>query len=81
VKVRVLDRVPVLPVRRNGVVRLANWSFRVSHDVLQGRRDDRKNWIALGRRPFCVPAAPRGVLVALRLRPLRANGNCFVPRR
>jgi hypothetical protein len=81
VKVRVLDRVPVLPVRRNGVVRLANWSFRVSHDVLQGRRDDRKSWIALGRQPFCVPVAPRGVLVALRLKPLRANGNCFVPRR
>jgi hypothetical protein len=27
-----------------------------------------------------VPVAPRGVLVALRLKPLRANGNCFVPR-
>ena len=81
VKVRVLDRVPVLPVRRNGVVRLANWTFRVSRDVLQAQRDDRRSWIALGRRPFCVPVAPRGVLVALRLRPLRANGNCFVPRR
>jgi hypothetical protein len=80
VKVRVLDRVPVVPLRRNGVVRLANWTFRVSRDVLQARRDDR-DWIVLGRRPFCVPLAPRGVLVALRLKPLRANGPCFAPRR
>ena len=79
VKVRVHFRVPVAPVRRNGVVTLVNWSFRVSHDVLQGRRDDRR-WIVLGHRPFCVPVAPRGVLAALRLRPLRANANCFVPR-
>ena len=79
VKVRVLDRIPATPVRRNGVVTLANWSFRVSRDVLQGRRDERR-WIVLGRRPFCVPVAPRAVLVALRLRPLRPNGNCFVPR-
>lgn len=80
VKVRVHDRAPVAPVRRGGVVTLANWSFRVWRDVLQGRRDERR-WIALGRPPFCVPVAPREVLVALRLRPLRADGNCFVPRR
>jgi hypothetical protein len=79
-KLHVHDRVAVSPVRRGGVVTLANWSFRVTRDVLQGRRDDRR-WFTLGRRPFCVPVAPRGVLVALRLKPLRPNGNCFVPRR
>ena len=73
------DRVPVAPVRRAGVVRLANWSFRVSRDLLQGRRDGR-SWIVLGHRPFCVPVVPRGVLVAMRLRQLRGNANCFVPR-
>ena len=79
-KVRVHDRVSVAPVRHGSVVTLANWSFRVSRDALQGRRDDRR-WFVLARRPFCVPVAPRGVLVALRLKPLRPNGNCFVPRR
>ena len=79
VKVRLHERAPVAAVRQGGLVKLANWTFRVSRDVLQGRRDGR-SWIVLGHRPFCVPVAPRGVLAALRLKALRANANCFVPR-
>ena len=78
--IRVLERSPVRAVRRAGVVRLANWLFRLRGRRLEARRD-RSDWITIGRAPFCVPDAPREVLVALRLRPLTPNGGCFTIRK
>jgi hypothetical protein len=77
---RVLERSPVPVVRRaSGVVRMANWLFRLRRRTLLAREDG-GSWRAIGRAPFCVPDAPREVLVALRLRPLTANGGCFTIR-
>jgi hypothetical protein len=36
-------------------------------------------WARVASAPFCVPAAPREVLVALRLRTLTPHGGCFAP--
>lgn len=78
--IRVLERSPVLAVRRrSGTVRLANWLFRLRGRVLDAREDG-SGWISLGHAPFCIPDAPREVLVALRLRKLTPNGGCFAPR-
>ena len=35
---------------------------------------------SVARAPFCVPDAPREVLVALGLRPLTPHGGCFAAR-
>jgi hypothetical protein len=78
-RIQVLERSPVRAVRHGTTVRLANWSFRLTGRTLLARASGRA-WITLGRAPFCVPAAPREVLVALRLRPLTPNGGCFTVR-
>jgi hypothetical protein len=75
--VDVLERSPVRPRRLGAAVRLANWTFRVSGGLLEGR-EGRLGWTRVARAPFCVPAAPREVLLALRLRPVTPNGGCFV---
>jgi hypothetical protein len=77
---RVLERSPVRAVRRrDGVVRLANWLFRLRAGALFAREDGAA-WIRVARGPpFCIPTAPREVLVALRLRPLTPHGGCFAP--
>jgi hypothetical protein len=77
--IQVLQRSPVPAVRRSGGVRLANWLFRLHGRTLQGRQDG-SGWTTLGRAPFCVPVAPRNVLVALRLRSLTPSGGCFTLR-
>jgi hypothetical protein len=74
--IQVLGRSPVPAVRRSGGVRLANWLFRLRGRALQARQDG-SGWTTLGRAPFCVPVAPREVLVALELRPQTANRGCF----
>jgi hypothetical protein len=74
--IQVLGHSPVPAVRRSGGVRLANWLFRLRGRALQARQDG-SGWTTLGRAPFCVPAAPREVLVALELRPQTANRGCF----
>ncbi|MFL5928448.1 MAG: hypothetical protein ACJ77E_16070 [Gaiellaceae bacterium] len=78
----VLERSPVPAVRRaSGAVRLANWVFRLHGRTLLAREDGQgRRWTTIGRPPFCVPAAPREVLVALRLRPRTPNGGCFTIR-
>jgi hypothetical protein len=75
----VLERSPAPAVRRNGVVVLSNWSFRLRGAVLQGR-EDTLGWISLGRAPWCVPDVPREALLALRLKPRTPNGGCFTAR-
>ena len=77
--IRVLERSPVPAVRRKGGVRLANWFFRLRGRTLTAREDGGAS-ITIGRAPFCVPDAPREVLVALRLRKLTPNGGCFTVR-
>jgi hypothetical protein len=75
---RVLERSPTAAVRRaSGVVRMANWLFRLHGRTLLAREDGAPRWTTIARAPFCVPDAPREVLVALRLRPLTPNGGCF----
>jgi hypothetical protein len=76
----VLERSPVPAVRRNGVVVLSNWSFRLHGATLQGREND-LDWLSLGRGPWCVPDVPREALVALRLKPRTPNGGCFAEPR
>lgn len=77
--IQVLERSPVRAVRRaSGLVRLANWSFRLDGKVLDAREDGGA-WARIARTPFCVPTAPREVLVALRLRSLTPHGGCFAP--
>jgi hypothetical protein len=76
--IQVLERSPVPAVRRaSGVVRLANWLFRLRARSLLAREDGTTRWLTIARAPFCVPAAPREVLVALRLKPLTPHGGCF----
>lgn len=73
----VLERSPVAAAARaGGVVSLANWRFRLRGRSLLGRPATGR-WRRVARAPFCVPAAPREVLVALRLRPLTPHGGCF----
>jgi hypothetical protein len=74
--IQVLARSPLPAVRRSGGVRMANWLFRLRGSTLQGRQDGSR-WTTLGRAPFCVPVAPREVLVALRLSPVTPGGGCF----
>lgn len=75
--VQVLERSPVPAVRRaSGAVRLVNWLFRLDRRSLFAREDG-GTWERIARAPFCIPAAPREVLVALRLRPLTPHGGCF----
>jgi len=79
-RLQVLERSPVPAVRRSdGTVDLANWRFRLAGRALWAREDGHAAWTRIGRAPFCVPAAPREVLVALRLRPLTPHGGCFAP--
>ena len=74
--VQVLERSPVRAVRHGPVVTLANWSFLLRRRTLLAREDEHA-WFRLARPPFCVPAVPREVLVALRLKPLTPDGGCF----
>ena len=74
--IRVLAQSPLHAVRTSGGVRMANWLFRVRGRALQAREDG-GSWATIARAPFCVPSAPREVLVALRLRRLAANAACY----
>jgi hypothetical protein len=77
---RVLERSPMAALRRpSGVVRMANWLFRLRGRTLLAREDGAA-WESIGRAPFCIPDAPREVLVALRLRPVTPHGGCFTTR-
>jgi hypothetical protein len=79
---QVLERSPVPAVRRaSGVVRLANWLFRIRGRRLDAREDGTAAWVRLAGPPWCVPSTPREALVALALRPLTPNGGCFTRRR
>jgi hypothetical protein len=79
-KLQVLERAPVPPVGAGDVVTLANWSFRVAGPRLLGRSGTGP-WHTLARHlPFCVSQAPREVLVALRLRPVTPQNDCFTAR-
>jgi hypothetical protein len=74
-----LGQPPVPATRHGALVILANWSFRLFGGSLQGRSGVGP-WHVLARRsPFCVPAAPLEVLVALRLRRTTTIGGCFAP--
>lgn len=76
--IQVLERSPVRAVRRpSGVVRLANWLFLLRGRSLLAREDGTTRWLTIDHTPFCVPDAPREVLVALRLKPLTRHGGCF----
>lgn len=77
--IQVLERSPVPAIRLKGRVRMANWVFRLQGRTLQGREDG-SGWTTIGRSPFCIPDAPREVLVALRLRPLTPSAGCFTIR-
>ena len=77
---KVLRRSPVPALRHGSVVQLANWTFALAGLLLQGR-SGAGPWHTLARKPpYCVPAAPVEVLVALRMRRTGRSGNCFVPR-
>lgn len=73
-RIDLLARSPVDPIVANGVVTLANWSFRVKRPTLQFRESGTKTWRSAGRAPWCAPAIPQEVLTSLRLRP---RGACF----
>ncbi len=75
-ELRVLERTPVAATAHDGVVTLANWSFRIARGRIDGR-EDRGSWLNLGGPPFCEPDVPREALLALRLRPLTPSGGCF----
>ncbi|HZU20348.1 MAG TPA: hypothetical protein VE982_03925 [Gaiellaceae bacterium] len=77
--IRVMERLPVgLNREPGGVVSTWNWYWRVHRGRLQAREDG-GGWVSLGLPPWCTPfAAPRAVLLALRLRSITADGGCFV---
>ncbi|MFL5954324.1 MAG: hypothetical protein ACJ76I_09485 [Gaiellaceae bacterium] len=78
-EVQILERSPIDAVRHAGVVTLANWTFRIARGRLEAR-SGAGPWHVIARRaPFCVPAAPREVLLALDLRPSTRNSGCFAP--
>jgi len=73
-EVQILENPPAA-FRHGAFVTVANWSFRVAGGRLQA--SDGGRWLDLGGPPFCVTAAPRTALVALRLRPITPHGGCF----
>jgi hypothetical protein len=79
-ELEVLKDPPVPATRHGDLVTLANWTFRVRERSLQGRSGIGPWHLLVRRPPFCVPAAPREVLVTLRLRPTTPAGGCFAPR-
>jgi hypothetical protein len=79
-EMQVLERTPVPASLHDGVVSLANWSFRLRAGRMQGREPPGR-WLDLGGPPFCEPAVPREALLALRLQPLTPSGGCFSDRR
>jgi hypothetical protein len=76
-RIDLLERSPVAARRSGATVTLANWSFRLRGAEIEARSTGA--WQALGGPPWCVPDAPREVLVAFRLRPITPNGGCFRP--
>ena len=79
-ELQVLERTPEAASLHDGVVRLANWSFRLRSGRMLGRERSGR-WLDLGGPPFCEPAVPREALVALPLRPITPSGGCFTDRR
>jgi hypothetical protein len=79
-ELQVLERSPVPAVRHGAVVTLANWSFRLHDRALEGRTAQIGWRVLIEHAPYCIPAAPREALVALRLRPTTPSGGCFGPR-
>jgi hypothetical protein len=79
-ELQTLERSPVAAVRHGAVVTLANWSFRLERAALQGRTQAGRWQTLIAKAPYCIPAAPREALVALRLRPKTPNGGCFAPK-
>lgn len=77
-KIELLERSPVPARAHDGIVTLANWSFRLRRRTLLGRNE--KTWRSFGPAPWCVPDLPREVLVAVKLRPLTPDGGCFAAR-
>ncbi len=78
-RLQVLERSPIAAVRHRGVVSLANWVFRLRGSRLEGRSRVGPWRLLIAKAPYCEPAAPHEVLVALRLRPQTRHGGCFVP--
>jgi hypothetical protein len=79
-ELQVLERAPVPVTRSGATATLANWSFRLDGAALEGRSGAGPWHLLIGRAPYCVPDAPREVLVALRLRPTTPSGGCFERR-
>lgn len=77
-EIDLLERSPVAARVHDGVVTVANWSFRLHGRILEGRNE--RLWRSLGRAPWCVPDVPREALVALNLRPITLDGGCFAMR-
>lgn len=79
-ELQMLHHPPVPATRHGALVTLANWSFRLFGESLRGRSGIGPWHVLVRRPPFCVPAAPLEVLVALRLRRTTQVGECFAPR-
>jgi hypothetical protein len=79
-QLQVLERSPRAATRRNGIVTLVNWMFRLRGARLEGRSGLGPWHLLAAKAPYCEPAVPREVLVALRLRPVTPHGGCFVVR-
>ena len=77
-RLEVLERSPVRAVRRTGVVKLANWVFRLRGKQLEGRNGLGPWHLLRSRPPYCEPTVPHQVLVALGLRPVTQHPGCFV---
>ena len=78
-ELQVLRRSPVPATRHGALVTLANWSFRLYGRSLEGRSGVGPWHLLVRRPPFCIPAAPREVMVALRLRRKTPTSGCFAP--
>lgn len=76
-RLQILERSPVAATRAAGVVTLANWAFRLRGTRLEGRSGIGPWHLLVRTAPYCEPAVPREVLVALRLRALTPHGGCF----
>ncbi|MGN6796975.1 MAG: hypothetical protein ACTHKS_02390, partial [Gaiellaceae bacterium] len=78
-RIELLERSATPAVREGNIVTLANWKFRLRGPSIQGRGHD-GSWLSFGRAPWCIPAVPREVLLAFKLKSVTRSGGCFTVR-
>ena len=74
-----LAQLPPVVALGHGVMRIADWTFRLRDGAAEGSENGGR-WVVLARAPLCVTDVPQEVLRAWRLRPLTPHGGCYALR-